>query len=264
MRRMGMVLFGLLALLGSAHAADLRLQVVGDLVIDPQGHVSDYVVKTIVTPEVKAVLDRSVRGWTFEPSVRDGKAVYVRSRLHLDLVALKSDAGYQLRVEQIRFTGARDTRSMLPPRYPKEAARAGIGGDVLVAVRVNGEGTVIDAVPVQTSLPYINVSERDVARWGRFFEKSAVTAAKAWVFQPADLRVEDAETTIIVPVSYRMGDAPLATGEGWRRDSVTPAQRIPWLNESQQQFDPTGLKEGESLAVGQQPKLTTHVVGATL
>lgn len=252
-----------LMVIASAHAQDLRMQVQGDLLIDPQGRVSEYNVTTAISPEAKALLDRSVRQWTFEPPTRQGQPIYARTRLDLTLAAIKSKDGYQLQVQQIRFTGSRKARRMEPPHYPMEAARAGISADVLIAVRVDAQGRVLDVAPVQTSLPYRNATERDVANWSRVFEKSAVAAARRWTYEPADPRTEDSEATLIVPVDYRADATPRAN-EGWRRDVASPAQRIPWLNESEQQFDPTGLKEGESLVLGSSLKLTKNLVGSVL
>lgn len=143
-----MLVLLVIAGLGDVQAQDMRLQVAGNLLIDADGRVADYSVD-VETPEaIVKLLDSSVRGWSFEPTLRDGQAVKVRTRLNLTLAARKrDDGGYLLQVEQIRFTGVRKAITQTPPRYPKEAARAGISGDVLMAARIDAQGKVLDVAP---------------------------------------------------------------------------------------------------------------------
>lgn len=250
--------------LGDAQARDMRLQVVGDLLIDADGRVADYTIADQTPEPIVKLLDRSVRGWTFEPTVRDGQAVKVRTRLNLTLAVRKrDDGGYLLQVEQIRFTGVRKAITQKPPRYPQEAARAGISGDVLMAVRIDAQGKVMDVAPVQASLPYRRVKPSDVEYWGKYFESSAAKGMRDWVYEPADAQAGETDTTLIISVSYRMEDVPPAS-EGWSAAAAGPAQRIPWLNETDQQFDPNGLKDNESIAIGAQPVMKTSVLGTVL
>lgn len=250
--------------LADAQAQDMRLQVVGDLLIDADGRVADYRIDDETPAPIVTLLDRSVRGWTFEPTLREGQAVKVRTRLNLTLAARKRDAGgYLLQVEQIRFTGTRKAITQTPPRYPQEAARAGISGDVLMAARIDAQGKVLDVAPVQASLPYRRAKQADIELWGKYFERSAAKTMREWVYEPADLQAGEGDTTIIIPISYRMEGAPAAS-EGWSRAAAGPAQRIPWLSETDQQFDPSGLKDNESIALGAQPIIKTPVLGKVL
>lgn len=68
-------LFLLLALPGLLFAQDkeLRLDVAGEIGIDPQGAVYDYNIGTILTPELKALVGKAVQQWKFEPVMCDGK-----------------------------------------------------------------------------------------------------------------------------------------------------------------------------------------------
>lgn len=253
----------LLAIVAQAQTAELRMPVEGEIGIDPAGAVFDYRIDSELTPQVKALVERSVRQWKFEPVLRDGVAVPAKARIHLTLIAHPVAGGFQLKVEEARFSGYRKTASMNPPRYPVEAARAGVSGDVLVAVRVDARGKVMDAAAVQNSWPYKRISESAMRYWGKVLEKASVDAARKWTFEPADsTQAESADTTLLVPVSFRV-DAPLAT-EGWRQESAGPARPIPWLDSTQQTFDATGLKEGEVLALDYSVKLKTPVVGTAL
>ncbi|WP_203323800.1 energy transducer TonB [Pseudoxanthomonas beigongshangi] len=247
-----------------AQDAGLRLPVNGEIGIDPTGAVFDYRIDTELTPEVKSLVERSVRQWKFEPVLRDGKATHAKARVHLTLIAREVTEGFQLQVEDVRFSGYRDAVSMKPPRYPKQAAINGVGGDVLVAVRVDASGKVIDAVAVQTSWPYKKVAAKAAEKWGALLETASVEAAREWTFEPVDTALhEQGDTTLIVPISYRMNvDRP--PREGWHYESAGPARPIPWLAPSRQAFDASGLKDGEVLALDYSVKLKTPVVGTAL
>lgn len=257
----------LLLVLGTvqARADDLRMDVSGEIGVDGQGKVFDYVIKTIVTPEVKQLIDRSVRSWQFEPVVHDGKPGYAKANMTLTLLAKKVDAGYQLQVERVRFTGNRGTVSMPPPQYPMESARAGVMGSVLVAVRIDAEGKVLDVAAIQTSLPYRNLSQKKIEMAGKPLEKASIAAAKNWRFEPANLEWGDAaETTLIIPVDFWLGDASGPKRNGWHVEPNSVVRPIPWLAADKQQFDADGLKQGESLALDSPVKLKTEVLGSRL
>lgn len=259
------ILLLLLALPGVLMAQDkeLRLDVNGEIGIDQQGAVYDYKINTILTPEVKDIVDRSVRQWKFEPVLRDGKAVYAKTGMYLTLTALPVGNGYRLRVDDVRFVGNRRSLIMVPPSYPINANKAGVGAVVLVALRVAENGDVLDAVASQTQLVDSDDSEKTMNRWRKLFEASSVDAAKRWKFQPADTAAGDSgELTMIVPVSFSVG-GPMISSAGWRQDSTT-TNPIPWLSADKQKYDARGLKEGESLALDNPVRIKTSIVGTML
>lgn len=255
--------------MGRAQAADLRMQVRGELGIDPEGKVYATDISTILTPDVKALVEKTVRGWQFEPIVHGGKAVYAKTGMQLDLLARQVDAGYRLQVENVRFMyGDRKPLRMVPPQYPMDALREHISGDVLMAIRIDAQGRVVDAAAIQFSLPYRDASEKQIQRWGKHFEKAAVAAVKGWAYEAAKPDMgQEAEMTQIVPISFRTSSDRDVTSsvDGWQPAPDRVYKPIPWLTADQQKFDATGLKQGESLAVGtQQPTLKSPVVGAQL
>ena len=264
MKRLWGLALWMLAVSAPAQDAQLRLPVNGEIGVDPNGAVFDYRIDTVLTPEVKALVERSVRQWKFEPVLRDGKATHAKARIHLTLIAREMSEGFQLQVENVRFSGYRDALSMKPPRYPKQAAINGVGGDVLVAVRVDAAGKVIDAVAVQTSWPYKKVAAKAAEKWGTLLETASVEAARGWTFEPVDAALhEQGDTTLIVPISYRMNlDRP--PREGWHYESAGPTRPIPWLDPARQAFDASGLRDGETLALDYSMKLKTPVVGTLL
>ena len=237
----------------------------GEIAIDQAGAVYDYKIGTLLTPEVKQLVERVVRQWKFEPVVRDGKPVHARSSMHLTLMATPVEAGYRLQVEDVRFLGTRSMKTAVPPRYPREAMRSAISAIVLVAARIDADGKVLDAAAARSALVGVRGSDRIAEKWRQRFEASCVEAMKQWTFQPADLAAGDPpETTIIVPVVFQTADAgPI--DRVWRaNDMVGPPHPIPWLAPAQQVFDADGLREGQMLALDSPLKLQTNVEGTTL
>lgn len=257
-------LFLLLAFPGVLMAQDkeLRLDVAGEIAIDHQGAVYDYKINTILTPELKDLVANAVRQWKFEPVTRDGKPVYAKSGMHLTLAALPVADGYQMRVENVRFLGNRQSQTMVPPRYPMNAMKADVGAMVLVAMRVGANGEVLDAAVAQTRLLGMEGSEKAANKWRKLFEEASIDAARHWKFQPADLASGDSpETTLIVPVTYQLEG--MAVSQGWR-EGPSAAKPIPWLPAEKQKYDASGLKQGESIVLDNPVRITTSVVGTTL
>lgn len=258
-------LFLLLALSGLLMAQErqeLRLDVAGEIGIDQEGAVYDYSISSIVTPELKALIDKAVRQWKFEPVVRNGEPVYAKTGMRMILAALPVATGYQLRIENLRFLGTRRALRTEPPKYPMDAVRRGVGATVLVAVRVGADGKVLDAAAAQSRLYGSAGNEKNESRFTALFEKASVDAAKRWAYQTADIAAGEApETTLIVPIEYRLDG--MAVSEGWREGAST-AKPIPWLRSDQQRYDARGLKQGESIALGEPIRMKTDVVGSTL
>ncbi|MDI9238326.1 hypothetical protein QLQ15_05295 [Lysobacter sp. LF1] len=261
----GMLGVVLLLVTGLCHAqGDLRMPVEGEIGVDPQGKVFDLNIESILTPEVKRVVDQAVRKWTFEPVMRNGVAVHAKAQMFLTLVAAPVEGGYQLRIERVHFAGDRPSETVLPPRYPRDAARAGIGADQLVAIRVDAGGKVREASVVQTSLPAMRGSEKELGKWRRLFEQATLAAARQWTFRASEDAANADDVTLIVPVGFCPPGAGNCMDDGWRYQSAGQQQPIPWLSQSEQQFDATGLRQGEAMALDNTLTLKTPVVGKSL
>lgn len=268
MRRMlGAVLLSIAGLCQAQTAPtnELRLPVSGEIGIDPQGRVFGLTFSTILTPEVKALVERSVRQWTFEPVVRKGAPVHAKALMHMTLLATAVDGGYRLKIERVHFSPDREAvGGMRPPRYPQHAAEAGIGAEVLVALRIGADGKVRDAIAVQSSLPGVRGNEKVLGKWRRVFEQVSLAAAKAWLFHPAEDPEAEPDTTLLVPIDFVAPGADRYAEGGWRPRAAGPQRAIPWLSPAEQVFDASGLRQGETMALNNTVKLATPVVGTTL
>ena len=88
-----------------------------------------------------------------------------------------------------------------PPRYPEEAAEAGVGGQVLLKVLVAADGSVREAVVERSSPEGV-------------FDAVTLEAVRQWRFTP---RVEDGKAVegwVRVPVDFQADPPPAADGSG--------------------------------------------------
>lgn len=243
----------------------LQLDVIGDITIDQQGAVHDYKINTALAPEVQRLVDTAVRKWRFERIVREGKPVNAKTRMDLLLTATPTEGGYRLKIDRVQFGGRQGAATtMVPPRYPQDAKQLGIGAEVVVAMRIDQQGNVVDAEALRSRLLGFSGKERAGARMRERFERVSTEAAKAWKYRPADLaNGEVAQTSIAIPFLFCTAGACPASS-GWRPAETAPQHPVPWLAADKQQFNVDGLRPGASLALDNDIKLQTAVVGTTL
>ena len=269
----------------------LSMPVDGTIVIEPDGAVGEYALTSQLTPGVKAMLDRTIPKWRFEPVVIDGAARRAQTRVRIVLAANEVEGGYKVRIDNVVFPAPKgeisetpsvvsqvvDLRSKKaqPPRYPMELMRAGISGRVLLGLRFGRDGAVVDAVAVQSMLFNVKGSERNLAKAIGLLEASALGAARHW---SADVSVKPGATpaprdfTAYTTIEYVLdqpgdkrppGDPPPGT---WRLVTRTPKRAMPWL--AGDKLVPivgvADLTGGEMLPLAGAPQLKTPVVGTTL
>lgn len=92
--------------------------------------------------------------------------------------------------EPIPDTPARALR-LAPARYPPHARRRGIEGEVVVRLRIDESGHVVDAVVVSAEPPGV-------------FDRAAIAAARRYVFRPAELRGAALPSTIEQRMVFRL------------------------------------------------------------
>lgn len=218
--------------------ATLEMNAEGEIQIAADGHVSDYRLRSQLAPAVATLVDRSVRGWHFEPVVVDGAAVVAKTTMHLALRAepVPGSGDYRLRIASIRFGEMKRTAHFVPPKYPVEAVRAHVGGKAIVAVRVDESGNVVEALPYQTSLDAHTRDEADAEHFRRVLEKASLEAARQWHYDVTDtLNGKPMGTQALVPISYflcssRNCSDPDRDGR-WRALVPGPVQLVPWMHE---------------------------------
>jgi len=94
---------------------------------------------------------------------------------------------------QVPASELKRTRYM-PPEYPKEALKRGVGGEVRVRFSVDADGKV-------KSAEVVNASPADV------FDRAALDAVRRWRFKPPAGGTPNVEATVVTSIVFRPDDA---------------------------------------------------------
>jgi hypothetical protein len=261
------------AAIPAMHAKDaspvLDLDAHGEVQIAPDGHVSDYRLQSTLAPEVAALVDRNVRAWHFEPIVIDGAAVVAKTSMHLHLNAEPQEGrgSYTVRVASVDFGDPQRKSIGKAPRYPEEAVHARLGAKVLLSLRLDDAGNVIDAEPYQTSLDARTRNEFQAEQWRKRFERASVAAAKSWHYDLTEtINGKPIGTSAIVPIIYSISATPTPKTDGWRAYVPGPVHPAPWSSPAQlaDQHDFSALQDGQALSLDSRFRLKDSVIGKTL
>lgn len=167
---------------GSAVEIDLLVE------IDESGHVIYAAVQRATDPTLAAPCLQAVRHWRFAPALRNRQPT--RSRF----------------IQPLRF-GTRDSacltaashaakpRRRVEPQVPAELAH--LTGEVMVALEVDGTGTVTQSAIADSSAPQLNAL--------------TLAAARRWTFRPALEEGRHVATTVYLPFSFTGSASPTIT-----------------------------------------------------
>ncbi len=252
--------------------ATLEMSADGEIQVAPDGHVLDYRLGSKLVPAIADIVDRHVRSWRFEPIVVDGTAVAAKTSMHLALTAepVPGKDDYRLRVSSVRFGDLKRSASHLtPPQYPPEAVRAHVGGKVLVAVRVDATGAVVEAQAYQTSLDVRTRNEAEAEHFRRVLEKASIAAASHWSYDISQtINGKPVGTSALVPVSYSLCNLPCTqhpdAEDHWRALMPGPIRPAPWMHEQVADNAAMSLRDDQALPVDSRFRLKDDVVGKLL
>lgn len=254
------------------------------IVIDEQGNPADFGIDTKVPEQVRVGLDRTARRWKFEPVLIDGVARRAKTAVRITLAAHGRDSeGYRVTVDNVLFpanaakrkadaaTSGKEltAKRLTPPRYPKELLRAGVSGTVMLALRVNPDGSVAEALPVQTSLFDVRANQKTASRAIALLEKASIAAAREWQVSvganASSRRPED--LTVMVPITYMIGTSPTPSQDGlWRQEIRGEKRVIDWLpaDAKRQSAGSSDLRNGEMYPVASDFRFVEDVRGQVL
>lgn len=107
-----------------------------------EGRIEDIQYQSEMVPAIRDVIRNAVRGWSFQPVLRDGKAVPSAALLVLRLKALSSPDGanYRLKVVGIDTSSWVDVGLQVAPKYPPAMARSRRSARLCVEVRISPDG----------------------------------------------------------------------------------------------------------------------------
>ncbi len=230
---------------------------------DVDGYTIDHVEK--IPKGVSGLVAKFVPQWKFEPVLVAGKPVKARAKMSMRIVAKERDDGsYVVGIDGANFGQdgpgeSVDSKQMLPPSYPMDAAINGAGGTVYLAVQIGRDGRVREVVVEQVNLTMI-ASERVMARWRGAFAKSASRAARTWTFTPP-LRGESMDDNYWlarIPVAYSMGDEKPGGYGQWEAYVPGPRHVAPWGDsDSATTANPDALPASGVFQIGQGLRLLT-------
>mgnify|MGYP006172757127 CR=1 FL=1 len=158
----------------------------GEITVDVEGRVTALVLdhKELGADVMRAFEDK-VRGWQFEPVLRDGAPVPAKARMTLELLLVRQVGVENLGIafEDVQFFDPVERKvaegvsaSLAPPRYPEESLRSGIGARVSLVLKLDADGRVIDVAAQEVNLlGEESGHQRD--RHAREFTRAAVRAA---------------------------------------------------------------------------------------
>jgi hypothetical protein len=257
---------------GAAGAAPtLEMSADGEVQIATDGSVSDYRLRSQLPAAVADLIDKNVRGWRFQPVTVDGTAVVAKTAMHLGLKAesVEGKDGYRLQITEVRFGEPQRNAKIRPPHYPEQAIQAHLGAKVLLAVRLDENGQVLDAQALQTSLDAQARSEGDAERWRRMFEHASIAAAKDWRYDMTEtVNGKPIGASAIVPVVFSLRElgAPPPPAGKWKVYLPGPVHPAPWMNTNPvaDASSLSSLRDDEAISLDSRFHLKDDVVGKAL
>lgn len=240
-----------------------EIMATGKIEIGPDGTVLSHKLKRNLQPAVQALIEKNIASWRFEPILADGKPVVASTKLRLSLLAEPMESGdYQLRVQRVYFgEPERSNKKLSPPHFPSNALKAGLGAKVLLVLKLDGQGKVVDAFARQTSLT-MKGRENVVKRWREEFERASLLAARKWQFTPGSVvNGEPIESFVAVPVHFNVGRHRNNT---WHAFVPGPVRPTPWVDESESLAQAANLKDGELMSLDSRFRLQGEIVGKLL
>lgn len=216
----------------------------GTIVLATDGTVQTAVIddEADVGKPIADMVRKAALQWRFHPVVRDGKPVRAKASMHVRVVLKKaSDGNYSARIKGATF-GDGDKNSTdtlraavaknISPSYPRAAARGGAQGTVYLALHVDHDGHVVDAVAEQVNLA--NIGPNGVLRQYReILGNAAVKAARKWSYvTPTTGKLAKQDSwTARVPVTFRLSETGRPVAESvWQTYLPGPYTPAPWVD----------------------------------
>jgi hypothetical protein len=189
--------------------------------------------------------------------------------MHLVVAANQVDPKHvAIRIRSARFTESGsasseqisvDHRGLL--RFPEEADKAGVGGTVYVALRIDRSGKVLDAQVQQVNLRVVD-SVRQMKHWRDALAKPTLAGIRHFTFKvpTGGTYADDQAFTGILPVSYYVGNQGRPKYGQWDPYVPGPRQDITWLD-AEKVGDSEAIPDGAFAQTGTDMKLLTPLGG---
>ncbi|AND70461.1 hypothetical protein ATSB10_30070 [Dyella thiooxydans] len=180
--------------------------------------------------------------WHFDPVLRDGVPVIAKASMHVRVILTKNaDGNFTARVKGATFGGDNadtpdslysENQQTIRPRYPMAAIKARVQGSVYLALHIDREGHVSDAVAEQVNLE--NTGPDGVLRkYRKLMAQASLDAARRWTYRvPTTGRLASQDSwTVHVPIVYTLNEvgAP-RVDRVWRTYVPGPYTPAPWVD----------------------------------
>lgn len=217
-----------------------------------------------MSPDIDKALDTRIRSWKFEPITVDGRPVIAKTRMTLILQAAAAEGGYAFRMDRVWFGSPKQRSTTKPPRYPEDALRAGVGAKVMLVLRLDAAGNVVDVHGEQVSLAGRAPNEKIAEGWRRKFLAPTVAAAKRWKYEVSEtIGGEAVGSTVRVPITFTVGRTKPT--DRWNAFIPGPHHPAPWVAaDSLATEGMDRLRDGDLQALDSRFKLKSDVAGTLL
>lgn len=248
----------------------VEMSAVGEVQIAPDGSVSDYRLQSKLTPSIAELVDRGVRAWHFQPVLVDGKPVVAKTAMRLTLKGVPvDDDNYRIEVANVIFGEPHVSSGVKPPKYPKSAVSARVGAKVLLYLKIDDDGRVVEAEPYQTNLDVRTQSEVEAQAFRKLFETACLSVAKDWHFDVTEtINGKKLGGIAMVPFVFSLhGAAGHEVRDGqWKAYVPGPIHDVPLGREAKVANGAAfaDLGEGQAQSLNSRFKLRDDVIGKPL
>lgn len=244
----------------------MTMRIKGQVAFDAQGKVIAQQFDTKMNPELAAFVEKTVSGWRAKPFVRDGQPVAFKSPLQMTLVGRETTPGqFAISVDKVVFkdpdakqnaaTPARDRPEMIrrlyKPAYPRGLSQLGVGGVVLVLLKFDEKGSVVDAAITQSLLLNAKGSPANLTRARKQLELVCLRSARSIQVDPAALVPEPGQTA----EEARIGVMPFNFNQPnndnlgvWRIEQRGPKHRISFQPADRELLGASDIDRGAGLS----------------
>lgn len=180
--------------------------------------------------------------WRFDPVLRDGQPVIAKASMHVRVILTKSaDGNFTARIKGATFGGNNadtpdnlysENQKKIGPRYPLAAIKARVQGAVYLALHIDHEGHVIDAVAEQVNLENTG-PDGVLQKYRQLMAKASLDAVRRWTYRvPTTGKLAGQDSwTLHVPIVYTLNVVGAAPVERvWRTYVPGPYTPAPWVD----------------------------------
>lgn len=174
----------------------LVTQISADVIVDAQGQLQSIGEFSVpLDPQMRDAVIAEMHAAHIKPGRIDGQPAAVQTRLTVTLGLENGAAPGDFRMAVVDVTSGPQMGPARPPRYPKSLLTQGRSALVMMRVQYDGDGKVLDAQIVSSSVPE------------HYIKREVMQVAKAWIFEPERVGGHGIAAYALVPVRFTL-DAP--------------------------------------------------------